>query len=172
MRILRIFILVLALNMPLDVYGIRPTDDISLYHAESFMKTLAVEEPSLEYNIIVNRNVDVQSLSQIQLKAIFSANLRYWQDGRKIVIVVMSEKNPLHQRFTKSVLGVPSQILDARRNRITQIFRSPIKIKEVDSMREMFEVVSRTPDSIGYLPSKVRIFESDPVKIIEVKKRK
>ena len=101
--------------------------------------------------IIVNTGVGEESLSLNGIRAIFFMRLVQWpSDGRPIKVFVLPDRDPLHIRFSKSVLDVfPRQL---RRSWDRLVFsgtgQAPI---EVSDEQQMVDAVSTTPGAVGYL---------------------
>ena len=105
---------------------------------------------SQEYDVVINPHVIDKNLSLNTLRAIFGMRMQTWQDGTKIRVFVLSDDEPLHQRFSKGILRVfPYQLRSAwDRLVFSGIGQAPIK---VNSAEEMLEKVANTPGAIGYL---------------------
>ncbi len=109
---------------------------------------LAVNGHAVE--LIANPNVPQESLSRSMVRSIFSMRMTSWSNGMPIRVFVLGDKEDLHSRFSKLILGVfPHQL---RRAWNRQIFSGIGQAPErVESEREMLDRVSHTPGAIGYL---------------------
>ena len=106
----------------------------------------AVDEP----RVVVHAQVPVDELDRNHLRAIFGMKYRSWPDGGRIEVFVLPDRHPVHTEFTKKVLGIFPHNL--RRVWDRQVYsgtgQSP---REVENERQMQEMVSSTPNAIGYL---------------------
>ncbi len=121
--------------------------------------------PVQAVEIIAHNNVAQQQLSLSELRAIFSMRQRYWNEGNKIRVFVLSDNHPVHRDFAKHQLGIfPHQL---RRTWDRQVFSGTGQAPdEVDSEQEMLNAIMNTPNSIGY-------FETNPeienVHVLEIR---
>jgi hypothetical protein len=98
--------------------------------------------------VIVNRSVDVPSLSQYKLRTVFGMRLSSWPDGKAVQVFVLPDDHPLHRRFAKQRLGVfPHQLRRAWNNLIySGLGQAPTVVASEQEMRDR---VARTPGAIG-----------------------
>lgn len=121
--------------------------------------------PVQAVEIIVNNSVVQQQLSLSELRSIFTMRQRYWNEGNKIRVFVLSDNHPLHRNFAKHQLGIfPHQL---RRTWDRQVFSGTGQApEEVDSEQEMLDTIMNTPNAIGY-------FETNPdnenVHVLEIR---
>jgi ABC-type phosphate transport system substrate-binding protein len=104
--------------------------------------------------IVVNKTVPTADYSTEDIRAIFAMQKRIWPNNRQIKVYTLSDSNPLHKDFVKNNLNMfPHQI---RRiwDRMTYSGTGTVPI-ELDSEQEMIDKIANTPDSIGYLNSKI-----------------
>jgi ABC-type phosphate transport system substrate-binding protein len=106
--------------------------------------------PSNAVELIANPDVSEASLSRSLVRSIFTMRMTSWPSGMPIRVFVLGDKDELHASFSKRILGVfPHQL---RRAWNRQIYSGTGQAPEkVESVREMQEMVSRTPGAIGYL---------------------
>jgi hypothetical protein len=99
--------------------------------------------------VIVNRSVDVSSLSQYKLRTVFGMRLPSWPDGSAVHVFVLPDDPPLHRRFAKQRLGVfPPQLRRAWNNLIySGLGQAPTVVANEQEMRDR---VAETPGAIGY----------------------
>jgi ABC-type phosphate transport system substrate-binding protein len=100
--------------------------------------------------LIANPNVLEGSLSRSVIRSIFAMRMTNWSSGIPIRVFVLGDKNDLHSKFSKRILGVfPHQL---RRAWNRQIYSGTGQAPEkVENEQEMLERVSQTPGSIGYI---------------------
>lgn len=104
--------------------------------------------------LIVHPGVSNTQVSRNQARAIFSARLSRWEDGKTIKVFVLPEESSLHQDLAKQLLDLyPYQLREAWMRAIyTGMGQAPIL---VTSEAEMRRLVSETPGAVGYV-SKVQ----------------
>ncbi|MBV2092813.1 MAG: substrate-binding domain-containing protein [Candidatus Thiodiazotropha sp. (ex Ctena orbiculata)] len=120
------------------------------YRAFAVGLLLCLSSSANSVDLVINRDIDYESLSRNTLRSIFSMRMTQWPNGKPIRVFVMGDKTSQHADFSKHVLGVfPHQL---RRAWNRQIFsgmgQAPIK---VNTEAEMLEQIGNTPGAIGYL---------------------
>lgn len=102
--------------------------------------------------VIVNRSVDVPSLSQYKLRTLFGMRLSSWPNGMPVHVFVLPDKHPLHRRFAKQLLEVfPHQLRRAWNNLIySGLGQAPTVVATEQEMRDR---VAATPGAVGYVNS-------------------
>jgi ABC-type phosphate transport system substrate-binding protein len=110
-------------------------------------------EESQAVVIIAHIQTPQKQISKNTLRAIFSMHMQEWSNGSAIKVFVLADKNEIHQKFTKSQLGVfPYQL---RRNWDRLVFsgtgEAPIRVTNLQQMKIL---VANTKGSIGYIPEK------------------
>lgn len=99
--------------------------------------------------VIVHAGVDLRSLSPASLRNLYTLRQTQWPDGQPVVVYVLPDNHPVHERFAKDTLGLYPyrlrQIWD--RQSFSGMARAPI---EVSSEAEMRTRVRATPGAIGY----------------------
>lgn len=100
--------------------------------------------------VIANKSVQQASLPLETLRAIFAMRQRTFPDGQAVHVFVLPDDNPIHEDFSKRVLGVyPHQLrLAWDRAVFSGTGQAP---NEVASEAEMIEDVASTPGSVGYI---------------------
>jgi len=107
--------------------------------------------PTHAQQVVVNPEVDEQSLTLNGVRAIFFMRLAQWpSDGQPIKVFVLPDNDPLHIQFSKNKLNVfPRQL---RRSWDRLVFsgtgQSPTVVSDEQEMRQR---VANTPGAIGYL---------------------
>lgn len=123
--------------------------------------------PLFSQEVVVNATVPVDSLTQTQLRSIFSMRVRTWNNNEPIKVFVLSGDSDLHRKFCLRTLEVfPYQlqrIWDVMLFSGTGII--PVEVKDA---KHMLNVISKTPGAIGYVHS----YEGDMpnVKTLHVQK--
>ena len=117
---------------------------------------------------IVNIEVPTTYITYEQLKAIFTLQTQKWDDGSKIVVVLLPAENQLTKRFISEHLGLNSfrfsELIDAKTN--SGKAKPPII---VDSEREMFSVVTRYTGAVGYANDMVIVGDKNGYRKLQVR---
>lgn len=100
--------------------------------------------------LIANPSTPPGSMTRETVRAIFAMRQRTLPSGEAAHVFVLPDKHPLHERFTKEVLGVyPHQLrLSWDRMVFSGTGQAP---NEVGSVEEMRQRVASTPGGLGYL---------------------
>ena len=100
--------------------------------------------------LIVHAGVHDTHISRNQARAIFSARLSHWEDGKAIRVFVLPEETAIHHEFAKRLLDLyPYQLRDAWVRVIsTGMGQAPIMVADESEMRRL---VADTPGAIGYV---------------------
>lgn len=115
-------------------------------------------------SVIANPSVNLKGLTHRQLRTIFLMQQTNWQNGKKITVFVLPDKNELHRKFSKEKLKMfPYQIVRLW-NKLAYSGLGDIPT-ELDSERSMLEKIISTPDSIGYVGAST---STSGVKVIAV----
>lgn len=99
--------------------------------------------------VIAHAGVELRSLSTASLRNIYTLRQTQWPGGQPIVVFVLPDDHPVHERFAKDTLGVYPyrlrQIWD--RQSYSGMASAPIEVK---SENDMLARVRSTPGAIGY----------------------
>ncbi|MEJ2621596.1 MAG: substrate-binding domain-containing protein [Candidatus Thiodiazotropha sp.] len=123
---------------------------ITNYRAYAVGLLLCISSSANSVDLVINRDIDYQSLSRNALRSIFSMRMTQWPNGTPIRVFVMGDKTSQHSSFSKHVLGVfPHQLRRAWNRQIySGTGQAPMK---VETEAEMLEKIENTPGAIGYL---------------------
>jgi ABC-type phosphate transport system substrate-binding protein len=107
------------------------------------LKSMAIE-------VVTHLEVSDLSLTNLQLRRIFTMRQLRWSDDTPISIFVLPSQHDIHQRFSKEHLKIfPYQL-----NRIWhKLTYSGLGVAPtiVQSEQELVDAITKTPGSIGYL---------------------
>lgn len=113
--------------------------------------------------IIGNASVQQRSLPLETVRAIFAMRQRTLPDGQAVHVFVLSDDNPIHELFSKKILGVyPHQLrLAWDRAVFSGTGQAP---NEVPDEAAMLKAVTSTPGGVGYvkrssLTNQVRVLD-------------
>ncbi|MGM8932839.1 hypothetical protein [Salinicola halophyticus] len=114
--------------------------------------------------VIANRTVQQSSLPLETLRAIFAMRQRTLPDGQAVHVFVLPDDHPVHEEFSKKILGVyPHQLrLAWDRAVFSGTGQAP---NEVENEAEMLESVASTPGSIGYIKQSIL---NDQVRVLDI----
>lgn len=117
-------------------------------------------------DVVVHADVPLQSLTQAQLRNIFTLRQVQWPDGSAITVVVLPLQHQLHQQFSKEYLRLfPYQLVNIwDRQSFSGIAGRPLLVEDVEQMRELLR---RTPGSIGYV---AHYTEEDALKELRIER--
>ncbi|NNJ72195.1 MAG: hypothetical protein HKP09_03330 [Enterobacterales bacterium] len=119
--------------------------------------------------LIVNAQSNIQTLSQKELRSLFSLRRSVWTDGSDVHLVTMPTGHALHKSFIEKQLKLfPYQL---KRIWDRQIFSgSAVRPIHANSVSEVIELVGKTKGAIGYSPSsEIKAIKNEQVKIISIK---
>jgi len=104
----------------------------------------------LAERLIVHPSTDLTTVQTRKVRAVFSMRLRRWPDGTAVRVFVMPDQNPIHQQFSKEILGVLPYRL--RRAWDRAVFSGTGQAPtEVRDETEMLDRISATPGAVGYV---------------------
>ena len=116
-----------------------------------------------EVSVIVNPEVNESSISQGDIKSIFTNKLLKWEDGKKINIIILEDYDIKDFFLKKYIHKSQSQF---RTYWLKQVFTGKaIMYKTVTTEEELLSQVSKTPGAIGFIEVKKA---DERVKIIKI----
>ncbi|HSW15228.1 MAG TPA: hypothetical protein VLI06_20435 [Solimonas sp.] len=91
-----------------------------------------------------------QPINRALLRSIFTMRVRQWPDGRPLRVFVLADDHPLHDRFSRELLGTYPYVLRNAWDRAvyTGTGLAPSVVSSEDEMRRR---VLATPGAIGYI---------------------
>ena len=100
--------------------------------------------------LIGHPDLQLADISRSTVRSIFTMRMTSWPNGLPIRVFVLGDKDDLHTKFSKRILGVfPHQL---RRAWNRQIFSGTGQAPEkVADEQEMLVKVQQTPGAIGYI---------------------
>jgi len=107
------------------------------------------QEPAA-FSLIAHQSQDLQGLSALDVRRIFSGQKQQWPDGRKIKVFILPTTSTLHRDFCRQQLKVFPYQLERMWNQL--VFsgqgEAPETVPDVSTMREKVRV---TKGAIGYV---------------------
>lgn len=99
--------------------------------------------------VIVQAGVELRSLDAVSLRNIYTLRQTRWPDGQAIVVFVLPDDHPVHQRFAKDTLDIYPYRLRQIWDRLSYsgMASAPIEVRNETEMRAR---VRSTPGAIGY----------------------
>lgn len=115
-------------------------------------------------DVIVNRDVAGNRLTQASARAMFGLRLSKWPDGRPVQVFVLPDGNAVHAALCKEQLNIYPYQLRQSWDRLVYsgLAQAPI---EVVTEEEMISRVAKTPGALGYVR---KVKPNDPVKVLNV----
>jgi ABC-type phosphate transport system substrate-binding protein len=106
--------------------------------------------PIQSASVLVHNSVPLQSLSQTQLRNIFTLRQTQWPDGTPIRVIVLPDSALLHQRFSREQLKLfPYQLSSIwDKHSFSGTGSRPL---QVDDEAIMLQMIRSTPGAIGYV---------------------
>jgi ABC-type phosphate transport system substrate-binding protein len=101
-------------------------------------------------NIVVHQAVPLESLSQAQLRNIFTLRQTRWPDGSAITVIVLPDNAVLHQRFSREQLKLfPYQLNNIwDKHSFSGTGTRPL---QAENAAAMLQLLHNTPGAIGYV---------------------
>ncbi len=110
--------------------------------------------------IIANSNVLQQTISTNQLLAIYLGRRRTWPGGVGIKVVMLKQRNSLHNKFCRDVLHITPRKVKHSWDRV--VFSGTGRgATEVKTQQEMLQVIKDTPGAVGYIDRSAAVFEEE-----------
>lgn len=128
---------------------------------------LLFAECAQSVQLIAHESVPVTQLSLKELRAIYTMRMDHWDQGLRIQVFTLPQRNEVYQRFCKSVLQVLPHQLQATWYRLvfSGMGRAPV---EVGDEQAMIEQVRTTPGAIGYLEKDYALSDEQQIKVIQL----
>lgn len=115
--------------------------------------------------VIANSNVEVDSISIVELLDIYTLNQKYWESGESITVVDIKGMNKSKTEFYKT-LDLSESVL--KKQRLKKLFTGKAKPpKTVSNEEEILNMVADIPGCVAYIDKK-KLIKSDKIKIIEL----
>lgn len=100
--------------------------------------------------VVVHSSNPVDSLSKAKVADFFLKRVTRWENGRAVVPVDQSDKNPARTTFTKDLLG--KEVIWVKSYWQKMIFSGrATPPAELSSDAEVLELIRGNPDAIGYV---------------------
>lgn len=102
-----------------------------------------------ELNVMVNESVVVSELSRSELRQIFTGQRQYWDNGTKITVFVLQDRDELHKQFCRNILQMFPYQLSRLWDQITYSGQGVTPVR-VTSYQALIDALENTPGAIGY----------------------
>jgi hypothetical protein len=99
---------------------------------------------------IISTAVKIGHITRTEARSLYLMKERRWDDGQLVVIVQMTPGTRIHKAFVRDVLNMTNEQYTREWDRMVNAGLST-RIKIVANQDEMFNLVSSTPNAIGYL---------------------
>jgi ABC-type phosphate transport system substrate-binding protein len=129
---------------------------------------LNIPEKSFSENsfvIIVNKSNPLSSISMEELRAIFKVERKFWKDGKKIVLGLISYKDERSKIFNRLVYKMDEVSL--KKFWFNKIFKGQLTSTPItlDNLEESIKFVQNNPGAISYTNKASNI---DSVKVLNI----
>jgi hypothetical protein len=105
----------------------------------------------LGFHVLAHPSCGVRELDAAELESIFTASMREWPNGRRIVPFNYAPESELRKGFDRQILSMSPR--EVSRFWINQRIRGGARPpRQVSDPRLMARVIARLPGSIGYVP--------------------
>jgi len=99
--------------------------------------------------VVANESVDTTSLTQSELRQIFTGHKQYWSNGEKIHVVVLEDVHTLHKAFCRENLQMFPYQLSRLWDQLTYSGQG-VTPTRVSSQEALLNMVENTAGAIGY----------------------
>lgn len=115
-----------------------------------FIVLAIVSLPSKGIQVIVNPSVELQQLTYVQLRRVYSMRYTVWPNGTAVRVFVLPKTHQVHQQFAKKTLKMFPYQLETIWDKLTYsgVGNRPTI---ANSEQELMEYVANTPGAIGYI---------------------
>lgn len=103
-----------------------------------------------ELNVMVNESVMIAKLSRSELRQIFTGQRQYWDDGTKITVFVLQDRDELHKQFCRDILQMFPYQLSRLWDQITYSGQGVTPVRVI-SYQALIDALENTPGAIGYV---------------------
>lgn len=112
--------------------------------------------PLAATTVVVHDSVPLETLTQAQLRNIFSLRQTLWPDGTPVRVIVMPADTELHQRFCREQLRLfPYQLNNIwDKHSFSGTGRRPEQVTDSEAMLQLLRSV---PGAIGYIDVAVAV---------------
>ena len=117
------------------------------------MVALALSVPKVnasELYVMVNESVMVAELSRSELRQIFTGQRQYWNNGTKITVFVLEDRDELHKQFCRDILQMFPYQLSRIWDQITYSGQGVTPVR-VTSYQALIDALENTEGAIGYV---------------------
>lgn len=99
--------------------------------------------------VLVHPEVPLDSISQSQLRNIFTLRQTQWPNGTAVRVIVLPEQSELHQRFSRQRLKLFPYQLNTIWDKHS-FSGTGVRPQQAESMAAMLQLLRITPGAIGY----------------------
>ena len=103
-----------------------------------------------ELYVMVNESVMVAELSRSELRQIFTGQRQYWNNGTKITVFVLEDRDELHKQFCRDILQMFPYQLSRIWDQITYSGQGVTPVR-VTSYQALIDALENTEGAIGYV---------------------
>ena len=115
--------------------------------------------------VVANASVDTTSLTQSELRQIFTGHKQYWSNGEKIHVVVLEDEHGLHKAFCRETLHMFPYQLSRLWDQLTYSGQGVTPARAA-SQAKLIELIESTPGAIGYIGNG-KVIEAQQIEVRE-----
>lgn len=101
-------------------------------------------------SVVVDRHVELTSIEQSELIRIFTRKKVFWPSGQKISVFIKPQNSLEHKIFSINILNLSPYKYKSLTDSIVYSGNNNPPT-EIDSDEQMLSMLSKTPNSIGYV---------------------
>ncbi len=113
--------------------------------------------------IFAHNSVAISSLTQSEVRQIFTGMKQHWPDGKRIRVFVLADNSELHKSFCREQLQMFPYQLNRIWDQMTYSGQGNAPTR-VESLQELIDIIGKTDGAIGY----IREGNYETTKLIEV----
>ncbi|GEA13582.1 hypothetical protein [Alteromonas sp. KUL49] len=100
--------------------------------------------------IFAHRSVATSSLTQSEVRQIFTGMKQHWPDGQRIRVFVLADNSDLHKAFCREKLQMFPYQLNRIWDQMTYSGQGDAPTR-VGSLQELIDIIEKTDGAIGYI---------------------
>ncbi|MEW9798049.1 hypothetical protein [Alteromonas sp. CYL-A6] len=113
------------------------------------MPAVSVAQTDDNIVVIVNPTVSATTLSQTDIRQIFTGHRQFWDDGSKIEVFVLENSRDIHKAFCRERMKMFPYQLERLWNQVTYSGQGEPPVR-LSTQQELINAVQHTPGAIGY----------------------
>ena len=103
-----------------------------------------------DLKVMAHESVSISQLNRSELRQIFTGQRQYWDDGTKITVFVLQDRDELHKQFCRDILQMFPYQLSRLWDQITYSGQGVTPVRVI-SYQALIDALENTPGAIGYV---------------------